>query len=200
MSNLRRWTAVGVGAAAGLVLAVGSVAWACIAGPTLNITPSQAKPGQEVTLSGFSYSGERPIVVRFNAIDGPVLGSFDAAPGRFGDPETLAGKVTIPADTKPGNYVLVAVQYAPDGSLAQVPVRALLTVTSVGGSPLVGAPAAPVEQGRSVGLVRSEASASIAALVFVGAGAAAVAGFVAWFLAVGPPRRQGAPQAVRVRQ
>src|SRR5437588_1865043 len=129
MRNARRWGLIGTGVAIGVMLTAAAAAWACIAGPTLNLTPAQVKPGQEVTLSGFSYNGELPIVVRFNALDGPVLGTFEPSAGRFGDNESLAGKVTIAADTKPGSYVLIATQSAPDGSLAQVPVRALVTVT-----------------------------------------------------------------------
>src|SRR5205085_9330363 len=91
---------LGVLGAAVAALAVSSAAFACIAGPTLNVNPAQVKAGGEVSLSGFSYNGELPIVVRFNALDGPILGTFTPADGRFGDPEFLVGKMTIPANTK----------------------------------------------------------------------------------------------------
>ncbi len=188
---------LGALAAAVAALAVSAAAWACIAGPTLNLNPTQVKAGGEVSLSGFSYNGELPIVVRFNALDGPVLGTFTPADGRFGDPEFLVGKVKIPADTKPGSYVIFAVQYGKDGQLAQVPVRALLTVTSVGGAPVIGAPSNVPEVGRSVGLVRHESSAGTAALIFVGLGAALIVGLIAWVAAVGPVRRGAQPAVVR---
>ena len=189
----------GLGAAVAVVLVAASAAWACIAGPTLTLNPAQVKPGQDVALSGFSYNGELPIVVRFNALDGPVLGTFQPTEGRWGDPEFLTGTVRIPADTKPGNYVLIAAQYGTDGALAIVPVRALLTVTSAGGAPVIGAPPVEVEAGREVGLVQTEASSNVVALVLVGLGAAVIAGAAAWVLAVGPVRRQAAPQAARAR-
>ena len=193
----RRWTAagpavLGVAAAVAAVVLVGATAWACIAGPTLNLAPAQVRPGQQVALSGFSYNGDLPIVVRFNALDGPILGTFTPVEGRFGDPESLAGTVTIPADTKPGSYVLIATQSNPDGSLGQVPVRALLTVTSPGGAPIVGAAVAPAELGRPVGPVVTHTSVSTGALILVGLGTAGLAMFLAGVASVLAGRRRSA--------
>jgi hypothetical protein len=189
---------MGAAAAVGVVLMAAAAAWACIAGPTLIVTPGQAKPGQEVSVSGFSYNGSLPIVVRFNALDGPILGTFSASGGRFGDPEALAGKVTIPADTKPGSYVLVATQSKADGSLAQVPVRALVTVTAPGGAPALGAPVIQPEAARPVGPVVTRSSVSTGALVMVGLGAAGVAMFLAGIAVLVPSRRRTAPEVARV--
>ena len=197
--NLRRGATAGFGVAVAVVLA-GASAWACIAGPTLNVTPAQAQPGQEVAISGFSYNGSAPIVVRFNALDGPVLGTFEPVEGRFGDPELLSGTVTIPAGTKPGNYVLIATQSGDDGGLSQVPVRALVTVTSSGGTPIVGEEVAPVEAGRPVGPEVTRSSPSTGALVLVALGAAGVALFLGGVATVAAGRRRGgepAPATVR---
>jgi hypothetical protein len=196
MTKARRWKVVGAGATTVVLLVTAAAAWACIAGPTLNLNPATVKPGQEVALSGFSYKGDLPIVVRFNALDGLVLGSFDPAPGRFGDNELLTAKVTIPADAKPGSYVLIATQSAPDGSLAQVPVRALVTVTTNGGSPALGAPVARPELGRPVGPARTESPVSTWALVLVGLGAAGVALAVAGIATLLAGRRGPEPEAV----
>ncbi len=200
MKNIRRWLAAGSAAGTAVILLGAAAAWACIAGPTLNLSPAQAKPGQQVALSGFSYNGSLPIVVRFNGLDGPVLGTFMPVEGRFGDNESLAGTVTIPADTKPGNYVLIATQSNPDGSLAQVPVRALISVTSTGGAPALGAPAVQAESGRTVGPVFSHSSASTAGLILVGLGAAGVALFVAGMAVLLPSRRRPAPQPAPARR
>jgi hypothetical protein len=197
MRNTRRWGAVGAATAAGMVL-VTAAAWACIAGPTLNLNPATVKAGQEVALSGFSYKGDLPIVVRFNGLNGPVLGTFEAAEGRFGDNEILAGKVTIPPDTKPGNYVLIATQSTPDGNLAQVPVRALVTVTADGGAPVVGAPVIQAETGRPVGPAVAERSASVWTLVLLGLGAAGVATLLVGAGAVLAGRRRARPEMARV--
>ncbi len=198
MSRARRFAALGIGTAIGAVLLAAGSAWACIAGPTLIVTPAQAKPAQEVALSGLSYNGSLPIVVHFNALDGPVLGTFMASGGRFDDPEALVGKVTIPADTKPGSYVFVATQSKPDGSLAQVPVRALVTVTAPGGAPTLGAQIAPPDVGRPVGPVVNRSSVGMGSLVLVGVGAAGVAMFLAGIAVLVPSRRRAVPETARV--
>ncbi len=185
-----------MGAAAAMLVAA-AAAWACIAGPTLRLNPTQVKPGEEVTLTGFSYKAELPIVVRFNALDGPVLGTFMPSGGRFGEDEFLNGKVTIPPDTKPGNYVLIATQATPDGNLAQIPVRALVSVTGPNGAPVLGAPVAQPELGRPVGPARTESSVSTAALLLVGVGAAGVGLFAAGMAAIFLARRPRAPAMAR---
>ncbi len=199
MRNARRFGALGAVVIVATVAVAAAAAWACIAGPTLIATPAQAKPGQEIAVSGLSYSGSQPIVVRFNALDGPILGTFAASGGRFGDDEALAGKVTIPADTKPGSYVLIATQSKPDGGLAQVPVRALVTVTAAGGAPALGAPVFQPEAGRQVGPIVTRSSVSTAALVMVGLGAAGVAMFLAGIAVLIPSRRRVEPEVARVR-
>jgi hypothetical protein len=198
MRTARRWSALGAGTALGVMLVAAAAAWACIAGPTLNLSPAVAKPGQDVALSGFSYNGSLPIVVHFNAMNGPVLGTFQPVEGRFGDPESISGKVTVPADTKPGTYVLIATQSNPDGTLAQVPVRALLTVTASGGAPALGAPVAQPEVGRPVGPVVTTSSVGTGALVLAGVGAAGVAMFLAGLAAIVPSRRRAQPEPARV--
>lgn len=188
--NVRRCAMVGFGAVIVALLA-GATAWACIAGPTLKVEPAQARPGQEVAVSGFSYNGDLPIVVRFNALDGPVLGTFEPVGGRFDDPESLAGKVTIPAGTKPGNYVLVATQSA-DGALSQLPVRAVIAVTSSGGAPVVGENLTPIEVGRPVGPATSRTTPSTGALALVAFGAAGIALFLGGVATVAVGRRRTA--------
>jgi hypothetical protein len=198
MRNARRSGAAVAGAMLAVALSVTAAAWACIAGPTLNVAPGTVKPGQEITLSGFSYNGSLPIVVRFNAFDGPVLGTFQPDGGRFGDPEALSGKVTIPAGTKPGSYVLIATQPGPDGSLLQVPVRALVTVTADGSAPVLGAAVNQPELGRPVGPVVTKSSVSAWAMVLVGMGAAGVAMFLAGIAILVGSRRRAEPVAARV--
>ncbi|HUR24118.1 MAG TPA: hypothetical protein VMZ73_09630 [Acidimicrobiales bacterium] len=198
MRNARRGVVAGAGTALAVSLMMTAAAWACIAGPTLNVAPATVKPGQEVAVSGFSYNGSLPIVVRFNAFDGPILGTFQPDGGRFGDPESLTGKVTIPAGTKPGSYVLIATQPGADGSLAQVPVRALVTVTADGSAPVVGASVNPPELGRPVGPVVSESSVSTWSLVLIGLGAGGVAMFLAGIANLIASRRREEPRTAPV--
>lgn len=187
MSRVRRWgmaeTSKGLGVVAvGFAcafLASAATAWACVSGPTMIVTPDQATPGQTVALSGFNWNSSQPIVVHWNALNGSVLGTFTPAPGRFGDPEFLKGTVTIPGDAKVGPNVLVATQSSTDGKLAQVPVRALVTVNGAGGGPLVAPSVGPQDLNRAVGPLRSASSVSTAALVLIGLGGAGVALFVA---------------------
>jgi hypothetical protein len=106
--------------------------------------------------------------------------------------------VTIPAGTKPGSYVLIATQSGPDGALAQVPVRALVTVTADGSTPVLGAPVAQQDLGRPVGPVITKSSASTAGLLLAGLGSAGVAMFVAGIAVLVPGRRRPQPEAARV--
>ncbi|MGH9266669.1 MAG: hypothetical protein ACRD0D_00655, partial [Acidimicrobiales bacterium] len=97
-------------AVAGLVVALaGAVAWACVPLATFNLTPGQARAGETVTLSGGPYN-DNPVVVRFGALDGPVLGTFTPQGGRID-----GATVTIPAATPAGDHVLVATQDAAAG-------------------------------------------------------------------------------------
>jgi hypothetical protein len=163
------------------------------------VNPDHPKAGQSVTLSGFNWGPTQPILVHWNALDGPVLGTFQPASGRFGDPELLQGSVTIPADAKPGPNILIATQSGSNGKLAQVPVRALVTVTPDGGGPLGASPVAPVETGRPVGLVRAHASVSTAALVLVALGATGAALFVAGMATFLSGRRRSESATARAR-
>ena len=190
MRHLRR---LGIGsvlmAAVAVVLTAG--AWACIAGPTLDVSPAQAPPGSEVGLKGVSYN-KNPVVVRFNSLDGPVVGTIQPTGGTATSSDwALDGKVTIPADVKPGNYVLIATQPGADGKLSQIPTRGLVTVISSGGAPLVGGQVPGLEpEARPAGLVRTDNSVSAGALVLAGLGVAGLAMFVAGVAALLAGRRR----------
>lgn len=192
MTNVRRT----VGAAAMIVaamMAVAAAAWACVAGPTLLATPEVVTAGSEVQLSGISYDEELPVTVRFNGLDGPVLGEFtvnsDSTAG-------IAGTVTIPPGTAAGNYVLVATQPTPDGGLGNIPTRALVRVVGEGGAPALGAPLAEVPSDRPVGLAQTE-PVSTGSLVLAGVGVAGVALFLAGAVVLVSGR--GRPSAERAR-
>ncbi len=116
------------------VLVAGAAAWACVAGPTLLATPQVVGAGETVAISGISYNADLPVVVRFDALDGPVLGTFPVNQ----DTDALAGSVQIPADATPGNHVLVATQSSEDGDVAIIPTWALVSVAGPGGAPVLG--------------------------------------------------------------
>lgn len=169
----RRWAVVGA-IAAGTWLVGVTAAWAPHV-PQFNVTPGQARPGESVAVvgtRGFGYTN--PVEIRFNALDGPVLGSFQP------DTQVYAawgpGSVTIPADTKPGTYTLYATQVlAPtETHIRGVPARASIDVIGPGGPPVLGArTAVPGDQG-SAQLVEQQPR-SLGPLLLLGLGVAATA-------------------------
>lgn len=176
-----------------------AAAWACIAGPTLEVIPRQASAGSEVTLKGVSYNAN-PVAVRFNALDGPVIGTIQPTGGTGTSSNwNLEGKVTLPADAKPGNYVLIATQPSADGKLTQIPTRALVSVTGTT-APVVGASLTAEPTERPVGLVEGD-EVSTGTKVLVGVGVAGVALFLAGVAAMFAGRRpEAAPATVRPSQ
>lgn len=178
-------------------IAAGAVAWACVPVATLNVSPGQARPGQEVTLTG-SFYNSKPVVVRFNALDGPIVGTIQPTPQPGGTSATLNGRVTIPPDAKPGNYTLIASQEADLGRTTWgIPSRVLVTVVGDGGVPVSAAPAATsTDTARPVGLAQGD-KVSSGEMVLVGVGVAGVAMFVAGMAAFFAVRRRPVAEAVR---
>ena len=187
----RRLGAVGLGTAVVGVL-FAAAAWACVPVATLNVSTTQVKAGQDIGISGNSYNGNKPAVVHFNAVDGPVLGSFVPSGGR------IDGTVTIPAGTPAGNYVLVVTQeFTPGVQTWGVPARQLISVVGDDGAPAVGASLGSSVVGRPVGLA-SSSSPSGGSLLLMGLGAAGVAMFLAGLAAVVVSRSGKSPVAERV--
>lgn len=192
--RVRRW-AIGGLSAAGAVLLAGAAAWACVSGPAINLSTVNAKPGDQVTVTGTNFSKSDPVTVRWNALDGPVLATF--APPNSGN---VSGVITVPADAKAGNYVLILTQSSPDGHLSQQPIRALLTVTPDGAAnPVVGASVAQRDTGRATGLVTTDNSISGTTLALIGLGVAGVGMFVAGMAALFAGRRGRVPEVARAR-
>jgi hypothetical protein len=182
-----------LGGMATAVLAL-STAYACVGGPILQVSPTEAKAGAEVTLTGISFDKSLPLVVRFNALDGPILGTFPVSDDR----SLPATKVRIPAGTRPGSYVLIGTQPSSTGGQAVVPTRALVVVIGNGGAPQLGAPILGEQTGRPTGLLQEKESVSAGTLALVGLavfGIALVLASGAAFLS-GDRRARGAPARV----
>ena len=193
--NVRRWAIGGMGAIAAVMVA-SAAAWACVSGPSVTLNPANAKPGETVTASMRDFRKADPIQVRWNQLNGPVLATFESN----GSGTPFTGELTVPADAKPGNYVLIFSQFAPDGKISQMPVRALITVTSANGAnPVLGAAVSPTEANRPAGLVTNDESVSGATLLLAGLGVAGVAMFIAGMAALLAGRKAAAPAAARVR-
>lgn len=185
MNPKRRWLlTAGVAAFAALVPA--AIAWACIPVVTLDVSPAQARAGEEVVVTGRPFGKTNPVLIRFNAVDGPVLATLQPDKDRL-----VSGSVVIPADAAPGNYVLVATQEAKAGETTWgVPARTLLQVVGEGGAPVLGQPlAAPVLE-RPATVVEDE-PVGAGTLLLVALGAAGVAMFAAGVVALAAGRRRG---------
>jgi hypothetical protein len=177
------------------VLVASAAAWACVSGPAVNLSTVNAKPGQEVQLTGTNFSRPDPVTVRWNSLDGPIVATLDRPVQN-----SISGAFTVPADAKAGNYVLIVTQSNAEGKLTQMPVRALLTVTPENGAtPVLGSSVAQAEAERPVGLVSSDESISGATLALIGLGVAGVGMFIAGMAALFAGRRGQAPEAARAR-
>lgn len=150
----------------------------------LRVAPALSVPGGEVAVSGFSYT--RPVSIHFNTLNGPVLGTF--TPDSNSD---LRGSVTIPADTKPGDYLLLATQ-DDAGKPTRIPARARLTVVGPGGAPVVSGEVPP--EPRAATLIRKEeGETSTGSLVLAGLGASGAAMFVVGAALIVVSRRRPTP-------
>ena len=169
--STRAWRAL-PGLAVALILAAmhtGPATAAHVA--RLDIRPATVAAGGEVTV--FGPPGWAPVTVsiRWNSLDGQVLGTFPTTPGAnasFGP-----GTVKVP-DVAPGVYELVGTQEPPETqtALRGVPARARVTVTGPGGAQ----PPAAAETQPLTGLrkLKESGGTSTANLVLLGVAVFAV--------------------------
>lgn len=191
--NVRRWGVLGLGGLAAAMVAT-ATAWACVSGPAISLATLNAKAGQDVAFTATGFKANQPVIAKFNALDGPVVGTFTA------DKDGLAnGTVKVPDGTKAGSYVMVFTQEV-NGNLTQVPTRALIQVTGDGGtSPVVGAPLGQPTAARATGLVHTDNSVSGGTLALVALGVGGIGMFVAGIAALFAGRARRAPEAARAR-
>lgn len=188
---------VASGGAVALLVLAAAPSWAPHVAQ-LQVTPAQARPGQEVSVYGpRGYGPTNPVEVRWGSPTGPVLGTFQ--PNTEGYAQWGPGTVTIPADAKPGTYQLFATQNLTPGEtyIRGIPSQASIQVVSAtGAAPVLGAPpaASPGDQ-PGVGLEEDE-GASTGSLVVLALGVAGAALFIggagAIFFARRPPQAAGA--------
>jgi hypothetical protein len=134
----------------------------------LAVRPQLAMSGQEVTVSGFSYT--KPAVVRFGALDGPVLATLHPTANN-----DIEGVVRIPADAKPGRHVLYAMHEDERGQPTRFPGRAAIVVSGPGGAALGVSDELVLEPRPSGVLARESVSRSSLLVVAIGtAGAGAL--------------------------
>jgi hypothetical protein len=165
----------------------------------MQVTPGIAKPGETVSVFGpRGYGKTNPVEVRWDAVDGPVLGSFQ--PNNEGFAQWGPGTITIPADAKPGNHTLFVTQNlaADETHIRGVPVRTIIQVSDANGNvPVLGQDINQI-QPRTDEIIEDE-PVSTGTLLLVGLGAAGTAMFLAGIAAVMAGRRSESPQRATVR-
>lgn len=113
--------------AAVIPLAVASTAWACGVLATLKLDTWSVSPGQSVTAIGVNYSvrpGVSPVTIHLVSRTGKVIANTVPGSGRG-----INTTFPIPANTKPGWYVIMATQYNANGTpVAGTPGRTTLRV------------------------------------------------------------------------
>ena len=153
----------------------------------LAVTPQHAAAGDEVTLSGYSYT--KTAVVRFGALDGPVLARLE--PDSNND---IRGTVRIPPETRPGRHILFAMHQDEQGKPTRFPGRAAIVVAGPGGPP-VGAQTGLELEARPEGVLERD-SVPLGNLFLVAVATAGLGSLLAGIvLVVLPGRGRVAPGA-----
>lgn len=194
MGHGRKVTIGGIAAVA-LGMGLAAAAWACIPVATLNLAPATARPGDTVTVTGRFYGAKSDVTLHRAALDGAVLAT--ATPDEDGN---ITATFQIPGDAPAGTFLVVATQpVVPGATTWGVPSRAVVTVTTNGATPVVGADAAPTVD-RPATLVHTS-SVTTGTLLLTALGVAGVALFLAGAGAVFASRRpRPAAQTVDTRR
>ncbi|HVL05308.1 MAG TPA: hypothetical protein VM388_04940 [Acidimicrobiales bacterium] len=157
----------------------------------LQVTPAQARAGEEVTVFGpRGYGRTNPVEIRAGSIDGPILGTFQP------NEELYAmwgpGTVRIPENAPPGPFYLFATQTlaASENHIRGVPARGEVTIVGPGGAPVLGAaPEVPLEEQEHVGLLEDE-PVGIGSVLLVALGVAGAGLFIAGLAVAFSSRRR----------
>lgn len=190
MRSANRSRCLALIAASAAVLRTVSPAWAPHVAQ-LQVTPTQFKAGDTVTVFGpRGYGATNPVEIRWDAMDGPVLGSFKTVETGFA--MWGPGTVTIPADAKPGVHTLWATQKLEESEklIRGMPTKSIVEVLNADGSaPTLGQDLSPKVEPRPTDLVEDKAVGA-GALVLAGVGVAGVAMFAAGAAALLSSRRR----------
>jgi hypothetical protein len=167
----------------------------------LQVTPSQAQPGQTVSVYGpRGYGPTNPVELRWGSPTGPVLATFQ--PNTEAYAQWGPGTVTIPADAKPGTYQLFATQNLTPGEtyIRGIPSQATIQVVAgTGAAPVVSGPVADAGADQPVVGLTEEDSVSTGRLVVLALGVAGGALFIGGVVAILVSRRpQRTPGAEKV--
>jgi len=149
--------------AAAVLIPVGQ-AWGCVALVAFRTNGTGVvEPGGTVEVFGGAFAKEKPVEIRLDSPDGPILATApDPKPSTMTSRFTL--QVPIPADISPGQHFLVATQKHFDMNVGNTARAAIYVDTS--------APAAPLPSARPTTLAVDDGP-SIASFVLIGLGVAA---------------------------
>lgn len=171
--SVRRSVLVAGGVFVAAVAAAAS-AWGCASVAALDFTPGVAQPGSQVEVLVTFTNKDKPVELRWDAVNGPLLATIEPATfteGLHGNWRFARGTITVPENATAGSHIVIASQEAAAGTATWgMPARGLLQVSRAG-SPVVGAPVGPTATDRPVELVVDEAVGT-GELLLVGLGAA----------------------------
>ena len=187
-----------VAGAAAVLMVAAAPSWAPHVAQ-LQVTPAQARPGQEVSVYGpRGYGPTNPVEVRWGSPTGPVLGTFQ--PNTESYAQWGPGTITIPADARAGTYQLFVTQNLTPGEtyIRGIPSQATIQVVSATGAApvLSGTPPVAAEDQPVIGLEEEE-DTSTGSLVLLALGVAGGALFLGGGAAILVARRpQATPEKV----
>jgi hypothetical protein len=195
--NLRKKVTAVFGAAAAASVIAGAAAFACTNLATLNLSSTAGKAGDQVTVTGSSFSvnskdatQSTPVIMHWNGVDGTQLASV--VPDKAGN---ISATFAIP-DGQPGYYVIVATQKTAGVDAYGTPARASFQILGANGQSVV----TPAVSSAGSSVASSPSSSGIIALT-VGLGALGLALFGAGFVAfVRQARRRDVPVTASVRK
>lgn len=191
-TGVRRLAAATVLAGGGVVLS-GMPAYAPHVAQ-MQVTPGTAKAGETVTVFGpRGYGATNPVQVRWDKVDGPVLGEFRTFETGFA--MWGPGTIVIPADAKPGiHHLWVTQRLEPSETIQRgIPVQTVIQIADANGAvPVVGESLTPQVEPRPGDFVEKD-SVGTGTLLLVASGAGGLAMFVAGAGAVLAGRRHSGP-------
>ncbi len=114
---------MGMSGALVALLAAASLAWACVPAGNLTVAPKSGPAGSSATASLSGFPPGEPIEIRWNALDGKVLGNGTAPTVPF----------AVPADAAPGTYIVVAMTTDEHGDHSAA--RATFTISGAAAPP-----------------------------------------------------------------
>ncbi|MGH9226723.1 MAG: hypothetical protein ACRD2W_23700 [Acidimicrobiales bacterium] len=165
--GIQRWALCATGAVA-LAMAAAANGWACASVAALDFSPAVAAQSQEVAVKITFVNKDRPVELRWDALNGPLLATIDPATfteGLHGNWRFADTKITIPANATAGNHLVIATQEAVRGTATWgMPARGLIQVSGAG-TPAVGQPVGPAPVVRPGDLVAEEGLATSSLLI-----------------------------------